>query len=323
MTAAATQRFIEAARIVREHEAVYLKDKGYQQFPIGREAAGYLAALEWEGRPSTTISAYEVVYDRLARRYPDYPGLAAFCEPLGRDEIRRFLADHWGKSKPNTRSSRHSELASLFKWATEEGLIPYNPMAGMRAPRGRSEIRRAHAPARLLNLIRAQDNSRDRAALTLLWPMGLRRNELRLIRLSDVDLHRNLLLVHGKGQKDAVLPLAVRLVRDELTLHLMEREPRPNDYLLYPKRDTSRPMDTSSVDRWFKRCLANAGMRPIPMHELRHSSGDALWRATGNIVLAQQLLRHSSVGTTQTYLHPSMDDLAAGLRHLETTIEET
>ena len=47
------------------------------------------------------------------------------------------------------------------------------------------------------------------------------------------------------------------------------------------------------------------------------TAADALWRATGNIVLAQQLLRHESVGTTQTYLHPKREDLADALRALE------
>jgi site-specific recombinase XerD len=53
------------------------------------------------------------------------------------------------------------------------------------------------------------------------------------------------------------------------------------------------------------------------MHELRHSAADNLWRETGNLVLAQQLLRHESVATKQDYLHPSRDDLANALTHLE------
>lgn len=52
------------------------------------------------------------------------------------------------------------------------------------------------------------------------------------------------------------------------------------------------------------------------MHELRHSAADNLWRETGNIVHAKQLLRHRSVGTTEAYLHPSMDDLTAAMRSM-------
>ena len=76
-------------------------------------------------------------------------------------------------------------------------------------------------------------------------------------------------------------------------------------------------MDHASVHRWFKLCLERAGLpSSIKMHELRHSAADNLWRQTGNLMLAQQLLRHESVATTQIYLHPNRDDLEAALRLL-------
>jgi site-specific recombinase XerD len=80
-------------------------------------------------------------------------------------------------------------------------------------------------------------------------------------------------------------------------------------------------MDPSSLHRWFKRCLERAGLPDtIEMHELRHSAADHLWRSTGNLMLAQQLLRHESVATTQAYLHPTRDDLAAALASLDQVV---
>jgi hypothetical protein len=71
----------------------------------------------------------------------------------------------------------------------------------------------------------------------------------------------------------------------------------------------------SSVHRWFKRCLERAELpRSITLHELRHSAGDHVFRATGNIVAAQELLRHESAETTRLYLHPTLDDLAEAMR---------
>jgi len=35
------------------------------------------------------------------------------------------------------------------------------------------------------------------------------------------------------------------------------------------------------------------------------------------VLLAQQLLRHESVATTQAYLHPTRDDLEAALTRLQ------
>ena len=77
-------------------------------------------------------------------------------------------------------------------------------------------------------------------------------------------------------------------------------------------------MDQASVHRWLKRCLERAGLpASIKTHELRHSAADNLWRETGDLIAAQQLLRHESVKTTQDYLHPSRDDLADTLARLE------
>ena len=82
-------------------------------------------------------------------------------------------------------------------------------------------------------------------------------------------------------------------------------------------------MDAASLHRWFKRALSLAGpSESIQLHELRHSAADNLWRHTGDIVDAQQLLRHASVATTQAYLHPTRDDLAAATRSLPTISRE-
>ena len=77
-------------------------------------------------------------------------------------------------------------------------------------------------------------------------------------------------------------------------------------------------MSGFGVHTWFKRALRAAGLpETIKMHEMRHSAADNLWRETGDIVHAKQLLRHKSVGTTEAYLHPSLDDLTAVLRRME------
>ena len=68
----------------------------------------------------------------------------------------------------------------------------------------------------------------------------------------------------------------------------------------------------------FKTCLRRAGLPDtIKVHELRHSAADNLWRKTGNLTMAQQLLRCESPATTAAYLHPTREDLEAALRALE------
>lgn len=83
-------------------------------------------------------------------------------------------------------------------------------------------------------------------------------------------------------------------------------------------------MHPGSVNAWFDRCLRRAGMPrgSITPHDMRRSAADALYRETKDIHLAQQLLRHASPATTQSYLHPTRDDLAAALRGMDAAWEE-
>ncbi len=148
--------------------------------------------------------------------------------------------------------------------------------------------------------------------------MGLRKNELRILRVGDIDLIRNLITVHGKGGLVSVLPLALKSLRDDLYLHIQGEERHPDEFLLYPKTSRRRPMDSASVHRWFKRCLETAGLpTTMTLHELRHTAADHLFRESGNIVTAQLLLRHANISTTQMYLHPTRRDLAAALEAID------
>lgn len=302
-----------------------VKDKSYRRTPLGREVGRFLRALRWSGHAQATLDSYELTLARLAVEHDDFEGYAGFCRPGGAELLRDFLERHWGESARATKARHTAALRSFGAWARAEGLVPWDPAAAIRAPRSRGgeEERVAYPIPVLLQLVRSQPALRDQCALQLLCRMALRKNELRLLRVGDIDLVRNILVVTGKaapgmGPKRTVLPLEFASLREDLYLHIQGEERRPQEFLLHPRRDRYRPMDPASVHRWFKRCLEVAGLAPtIKPHEMRHSAADHLWRGTGNIVLAQELLRHESPETTRRYLHPTRNDLAEAMRRIE------
>jgi site-specific recombinase XerD len=144
---------------------------------------------------------------------------------------------------------------------------------------------------------------------------------LRLLRVRDFDLTQGTVVIHGKGGKVKVMPIGFDDLKADLHLEVLARE--PDEYLIYPKSSPERPFDPASLHRWFKKALERAGLpHNIKIHELRHSAADNLWRETGNLLLAQQLLRHESVATTQQYLHPTRDDLDDALARLQVVRSE-
>lgn len=300
-----------AARV----RAEAMKDKSYRASPVGGLVGRYMRTLKWAGNPDNTRNSYELPLARLAIDFAHYETLDEFTP----DDVLGFLEEHWGEAAPATRAHRLAAVRSFFNWAVGEGRLESNPAGTLKAPKIRNRERHAYKPDVIYQLVTAQESLRDQIALQLLGRLALRKNELRLLRLGDFNLADGTILIHGKGGKQVVLPLGFEQLRKDVELYVVGRN--LDEYLIHPTHIVERPldpMDPASVHRWFKACLRRAGLpETVKIHELRHSAADNLWRTTGNLLLAQQLLRHESVATTQHYLHPSRDDLAKALRQLD------
>lgn len=304
---------VELAPLMRDAWRQAMKDKSYRSAPIGQDAGRFLRSLRWGDSSQNTLDTYETVLARFALDHFDRD-LDSFCSPTGAQDLTEFLERHWGDSANATKRNRHAILSSFFRWAARERRIPWNPMDAVKPPKGKSKVRLAHPRHEVRKLLAGQESLRDQCALGLLCWLGLRKMDLGGLQIRDIDLTRNVVVLRdAKGGGDEQLPVEHPDLRQDLYLHIVVEGRLPAEFLLHPKRDRMRPMDPSSVHRWFKRCLEMAGLPDFPMHELRHTAGDEIWRTTGNLVLAQQLLRHKSIETTRRYLHPSPADLRAGM----------
>ena len=314
MSAIADLQYVEANRIVRAELDV--KDKRYRRFPIGQEVGAFMRALRVERKALNTRESYESVLRLLTLDYPTLE-LSAFGERGAEDLLIEFLDNRWGDSEDSTMIQRHGVLRSFFDWAERTDRIARNPMRRLRTPRQRRAAkRRAHELAKIRRIVGAQERVRDEAGLLLMGRLAFRKMDVGSLQARDIDLAHDIVHIKsGKGGKPADVPIVFRDVRDALSLWLAEGH-HPDEYLL-ATRFPRRAPNPSTVHRWFKRCLERAGAEDFPMHELRHSAGDNLWRGTGNIVLAQELMRHVSENTTRGYLHPTEADLRAGMRALE------
>lgn len=302
----------EALAYAAEVRAAAMKDKGYRVTFVGGEVGRYMRSIRWADRTQNTLDTYEIVLSRLALDFAHLESL----EEITTERLRDFLDEHWGDSAPATRRNRLSIVRSFFTWAMEERGLSQNPAERIKPPKKTSVERQAYAPDVIESLRAAQPTLREQIAVQLLGRLALRKNELRLLKVRDFDMTKGTFTVHGKGGKVVVMPIAFDDLKTDLELHLLERG--PDEYLLYPKDDPTRPLDPASLHRWFKRVLERAGLpATIKLHELRHSAADNLWRSSGNLMLAQQLLRHESVATTQAYLHPTREDLSDALARLE------
>jgi integrase/recombinase XerC len=309
-----TLTLARAAAIVREA----LVDRRFGETPLGEHVVAYLDALEYEDAATNTLTAYEYVLGLFAVEHADLT-LRDLEPPQGGGVVRAFLDRHWRSASPATRGQRLAIVRSFLTWLVGEGLLRANPAQNIRAPKRKRTVRDALTREDIDALIAAQPALREQVALMLLAYLGLRKDELRQLRLAEVDLEARTLTVHGKGGHVDTLPIGFEHVYNALALYLRDRD--VEEHLLYPKDFRTRPMDRATVHHWFKRCLTRAGLSTEwSLHDLRHAAADAIYRVTGDIVLAQQLLRHADVRTTRGYLHPGLDRLAAAMKEVETEV---
>jgi integrase len=160
---------------------------------------------------------------------------------------------------------------------------------------------------------------RDRCALRLELDYGVRKGALGRIQFKHFDHNRKWLTIRTKGGKVQTLAIVETAFWDDLGRHIVEWEAGPDDYLLCrqtvrPNRHREgerfvtefkgEPMGVHGLHRWWYRCLERAGVvdrgqtSGKRMHMARHTAGQAVLDATGNLKAVQKLLGHSSITTT-------------------------
>lgn len=87
--------------------------------------------------------------------------------------------------------------------------------------------------------------------------------------------------------------------------------------------DPSRPMGVHGAHLWWYRCLANADIvaegttSGERMHKARHSAGQRVLDATGNLKAIRRLLGHGSIQTTgDIYADWDIDQLTATMKQV-------
>lgn len=150
-------------------------------------------------------------------------------------------------------------------------------------------------------LFKAPRMLKHRFLLAIAYSAGLRMNELRLLKIADVDTHRMQIHVRqGKGKKDRYVVLA-KLIADKLPLYL--KEVKPKTYL-FEGLTPGEPMGERSIQYIVNEAVLKTSIQKnISMHTLRHSFATHLLEDGIDIYSIQKLLGHSHIQTTIIYLH--------------------
>lgn len=150
-------------------------------------------------------------------------------------------------------------------------------------------------------LFKAPRSLKHRFLLAFAYSSGLRMNELRHLKISDIDTGRMQIRVsHGKGKKDRYVILS-KYIKSRLSDYLKEVKPQ---VYLFEGQPPGNVMGERSIQYIIKEALQKTGIRKqVSMHTLRHSFATHLLEDGVDIYTIQHLLGHSQLRTTLVYLH--------------------
>jgi site-specific recombinase XerD len=225
-------------------------------------------------------------------------------ELLGPKEVRDFQL-HLLQQGVSWSSFNQAVCALRFLYGTTLGrpeqlpLIPYG-----KRPKTLPNVL---SPDEVLRLLDAAPPGRDRVLLQVAYGCGLRLSELLHLRVADIDSARRVIHVRqGKGAKDRLVPLSLRLLEE---LRTYWRMCRPRTWLV-PGQTADGTMTASNIQRRFGRLVQRVGLtKHCSMHTLRHSYATHLLEAGVDVLTLKALLGHSSLQTTARYLHVSTQRL--------------
>ncbi len=260
-----------------------------------------------------TLKAYEKdlqsFFDFLKIHYKTKELTTSLLENLSKKIILYWLLKL--RVSDRTRARKLSSLKAFFKYLKENKHISKNPVASLGTPKYRKKLPEYLSEKQLSEAFLSLENQaenysflRNELLLELLYGCGLRRAELINLAYRNIEIRNSetgFITITGKGNKMRKIPLTpllIRKIRDYAAFCKEKNIPVFEEHFFLT--DKYKPLYPKFVYNLVKKYAA--GVSP---HSLRHSYATHLLNAGADIQEVKELLGHSSLASTQTYLHVS------------------
>jgi integrase len=219
----------------------------------------------------------------------------------------------------------YTNLKQALDQAVRLDLVPKNVASNVTPPRWKPREMEVWSDDEARRFLAVADQSAYGPIWLLALSKGLRKGELLGVRWSDVDLDRGTLRIaqtigalHGKivfkGTKNAGSKRAITLragVIAALRAHKVQQLERRlkvgegwQDHDLVFTAAHGGPIHPDNLDRDFKRLVKLAGVKPIRIHDCRHSYATLALSTGEHVKVVSDTLGHTDISMTlQTYAH--------------------
>jgi integrase/recombinase XerD len=243
-------------------------------------------------------------------------------DKLSEEQVRQYFLDLKTKNKiaASTFKVKYQGI-KLFFYHTLDYDWPLFTKEKIKAGR-KARLIPVMSHKEVLRFLSAINSTRYRLCLRLIYHTGLRISEAVSLSPKNIDSERMVLRVIGKGNKEALIPFPNSLLqpmRDFWRTH-------KNQAWLFPAIRSSMHMSVNSLRIAFKDACKKIGLgKEYAPHCLRHSFATRLMENGADVSIIQMILRHSSIRTTQRYIHltaPLQEDVRKLINSMNTDIDE-
>ncbi|SFU34206.1 integrase/recombinase XerD [Pustulibacterium marinum] len=231
---------------------------------------------------------------------------------ISEEDLLQFIYSVSKDVQPRTQARLISGLKSFFNYLVFEDYRTDNPTELIETPKTGRKLPDVLSEQEIDNLINAIDLSkpegtRNKAIIETLYSCGLRVSELVNLRISDLYFEEGFINVTGKGNKQRFVPIAdttvkyISIYRNEIRCHI-PIQPKHEDFLFLNRR--GRQLTRAMIFTIIKNLAKEINLqKKISPHTFRHSFATHLLENGANLRAIQQMLGHSSITTTEVYMH--------------------
>ena len=231
--------------------------------------------------------------------------------------IEEYITELHKKYKQKTVKRKIASIKAFYRYLEEEERLEgSNPFTKIRVKFKETESLPRIIPRndieRLLNYMydvmkqSGQEATiyRDLSVIEMFFATGARVYEISNLKIQDIDLDNGIIKLFGKGSKERYVqigsPEVLEVVKEYYRLNQQEID---KSGFFFVNRQGKR-FSEQSIRRMIRKYSCQAGISiHITPHMFRHSVATYLLEEGVDIMYIQKILGHSSIKTTQIYLH--------------------
>lgn len=238
------------------------------------------------------------------------------------EKLEQYIAALHQKYKPKTVKRKIASIKSMFHYLEYKDIIDKNPFAKIQVKFREPVILPKTIPLHtieslLLSIYQQKNNAktdyqkrnalRDAAVIELLFATGIRISELCSLKIDDVNLYDQTILIYGKGSKERRIQIGNDDVVRTLTEYRQDFMAEIESCRHFFANQAGQQLTDQAVRRMIRKYTALASIElHITPHMFRHTFATCLLEADVDIRYIQEMLGHSSINITQIYTHVAL-----------------